>query len=208
MNKQGWNEIQFYQSIICKINEIQKRKERVIISIDGMCGSGKTHLANLIQKVFSARVFHMDDYYLPIEERDENWESICGGNIDYGRFIYEVMEPAISGKIIHYQPYSCQKKRLLDSIVMKDNRISIVEGSYSQHPCLNGFYDLKVFMTCTERIQRERLIQREGNHFAMFEQRWIPLEWNYFNQYNVKDNSDISIDTSFLGQENRDEEIK
>ena len=39
----------------------------------------------------------MDDYYLPPDQRDRDWESIPGGNMDLARFLREVLVPRGDG---------------------------------------------------------------------------------------------------------------
>lgn len=54
-------------------------KHLFIIAIDGDCASGKTTLANLIAKHYSANIIHMDDFFpTNTNEKDDN--------IDYTRF--------------------------------------------------------------------------------------------------------------------------
>ena len=74
--------------------------------------------------------------------------------------------------------------------------LTIVEGSYSLHPSLSGFYDLRLFLTCSGEAQARRLQAREGAHYAAFQERWIPFEERYFQRYRVASGSDMMLDTS------------
>ena len=58
-----------YSRLLRRIQELQVRKERVIVAIDGRCGSGKTTLAARLQKDLYCRVFHMDDFFLRPQQR-------------------------------------------------------------------------------------------------------------------------------------------
>lgn len=168
----------------------------IIIGIDGRCGSGKTSLAGLISQVFSCSVLHMDDYYLPLDRRPANWRELPGGNIDFLRFREEALLPAASGETVLYRPYHCGTNAFRETEELLPGRLFVVEGSYSHHPLLAAQYSRKIFLTCGRAEQRERLKKREGSHFHAFEEQWIPMEENYFRQYEIEKNSDFIIDTS------------
>lgn len=74
----------------------------------------------------------------------------------------------------------------------------ILEGSYSHHPILAGFYDLQVFVTCSKEEQARRLQAREGERYENFVRRWIPLEEAYFAQCRIEALADLLWDTTNL----------
>lgn len=181
--------------ILFQIAKLLDEKEHVIISIDGDCGSGKTTYTELINQVFDANVFHMDDYYLPMAMRDENWRQIPAGNMDLSRFRQEVLEPARQGDDINYRPFNCQKKAYEDVSLIEAKKLTVIEGSYSQHPDLADYYDLKIFLTCDREIQIGRLMKREGDYYPMFESCWMPLERMYHEKYQIRDKANLVVDT-------------
>ena len=71
----------------------------------------------------------------------------------------------------------------------------IVEGSYSHHPSLAPYYDIKVFVTCSAEEQMRRLRAREGKRYLNFVQRWIPLEEEYFTDYAIERNAEMTVVT-------------
>ena len=71
-----------------------------------------------------------------------------------------------------------------------------VRTSVNVHPLLSGFYDLRLFLTCSAEAQTRRLQMREGAHYAAFQERWIPFEERYFQRYRVASGSDMTLDTS------------
>ena len=181
-----------------------QQKKTALAAIDGRCGSGKTTLAALAEKLFDCRVFHMDDYYLPLEQRAQNWEHTPAGNMDLERFRSQVLEPAKKGWPVQYVPYSCQTGRYGQEKQISPAALTLIEGSYSQHPRLAAYYDTTLFLTCTPEEQAARLQMREGEYFAMFQSRWIPLEEAYFGAYSVPEKADAQFDTTaFLVQEKR-----
>lgn len=72
----------------------------------------------------------------------------------------------------------------------------ILEGSYSHHPLLTGYETLRVFVTCSKDEQVRRLQEREGERYANFAARWIPLEEGYFAKYQIAENADFVVDTT------------
>ncbi len=170
-------------------------KNSVVIGIDGRCGSGKTSFAQMVAGIFTCNVIHMDDFYLPMGERAENWMEVPGGNMDFARLHSEILTPAQRGEEVFYRPYHCQEGVYGEASQLAQCQMLIVEGSYSHHPLLSDAYDLKVFLTCSKEVQTKRLQKREGSYFEMFEKRWIPMEENYFQYYDVEAGSDLVVET-------------
>ena len=178
-------------------NEVVNLKP-LIIAIDGNCGSGKTTLSKIIQERFACNVFHMDDYYLPFEKRDFNWEMIPGGNIDTERFLQEVLLPAGKMDTVTYQPYFCREKRYLEKRNFPPTELVVVEGSYCQLPMLSKVYDLRIFLTCSKKEQERRLRLREGARYPFYEERWIPMEERYYEACSIQSQADWVVETTCM----------
>ncbi|MCM1325214.1 MAG: hypothetical protein NC094_05695 [Bacteroidales bacterium] len=188
----------YFPALLAILKTVEKRNA-VIIAIDGRCGSGKTSLAGLAGRLFNCNIFHMDDYYLPMAKRVQNWQSVPAGNMDLERFRKEVLLPAKEGQQVVYCPYDCQAGRMKGKQIFKPSLFTVVEGSYSHHPHLAGEYDLKIFLTCPKEEQESRLRTRERSRFTAFKEKWIPMEENYFRHFEVEAGSDIVVDTgSFI----------
>lgn len=170
-------------------------KGRLLLAIDGRCGCGKSSLAASLAAEFDAAVFHTDDFYLPFAARAENWRELPAGNMDLERLRTELLEPLRRGEAVSYRAYDCRNGRFLPAREIPVRPLSIVEGSYSQHPALRPYYDLCVFVTASPQIQRARLRAREGAHFAAFEALWIPLEERYFRAFSVEERADRVLRT-------------
>lgn len=175
--------------------ELLQKKGRVLLSLDGCCGSGKTTCADMMKEVFGGTVLRMDDYYLPINKRVENWREIPTANMDLNRFRQEVLEPLNRGEPVRYRPYHCHSGSYGEETLLEPQALVIVEGSYSQHPELHSYYDETIFLTCSEELQRRRLMKREGDYFSMFEQCWIPLERKYHEKYQVREKADLIFES-------------
>jgi uridine kinase len=180
------------------VEERLQGRKPLLVAVDGRCGSGKTTLGTLLAQTFSGCVFHMDDFYLPPDRRAPDWESQTGGNMDFDRFFREVLAPAREGKPVLYRPFSCQTGALQPGWEQRPTALAVVEGSYSLHPRLRPAYDVAIFLTCSPQVQRQRLQRREGERFAAFSQRWIPLEERYFQQASLFKTADLVLDTTEL----------
>ena len=164
-----------------------------LIAIDGMCGSGKTTLANTLAKELNATVFHMDDFFLQPHQRTEERLNEPGGNVDYERFKEEVLNHIADTDGVTFRPFNCREWKLADeAITVPYNDIVILEGSYSHHPYFEDIYDVKIFLEISSEEQKKRIIARDGETiWPMFETKWIPLEKRYFEEFDVKANSDF-----------------
>lgn len=179
--------------------EVEKRllaSKPVLMAIDGPCGGGKSSLAALLAELFPCRVLHMDDYYLPLEQRAPGWEETPCGNMDLERFLKEALLPATRGEPIACRPYNCRKGQLSEAELLPAAPLTVVEGSYSQHPLLTLHYDFKVFLYCRPEEQLARLERRESARLEAYRQRWIPLEKAYYQTFRIVSRCDLCFDNT------------
>lgn len=185
------------EEICKKIEKLLNDDRYIIAAIDGRCASGKTTVAEEIKKLCDCNVIHMDHFFLQPEQRTEKRLSEPGGNVDYERVFKEVLIPLEKGESFSYCPYDCHKQGMGETVHMDLKRINIIEGSYSCHPFLGRFYDLKIFMTVDKEEQALRIKKRNGeNGYINFKEKWIPLEEKYFSAFNVKKDCDMCFDTT------------
>ena len=169
----------------------------VLVALDGRCGSGKTTMAAALAEQFpDSIVLHTDDFYLPPADRVPGWEQTPCANMDLARLRDEVLAPARAGKPVLYRAYSCREGAYLPVQQLAAQPLVILEGSYSHHPLLTGYETLRVFVTCSKDEQVRRLQEREGERYANFAARWIPLEEGYFAKYQIAENADFVVDTT------------
>jgi uridine kinase len=167
----------------------------MLIAIDGRCAAGKTTLAARLQELILCNVIHMDHFYLRPLQRTAERLNEPGGNVDYERFLEEVLLPLKGSGDFSYRPYDCQSQGFGESVYINANAVNVVEGSYSCHPALRGYYDLRIFLSVSPEEQKRRIRQRNGDaQAADFINKWIPLEEQYFLSYNVQENCDLCYD--------------
>lgn len=189
-------EYAWYFEVIAAVYRLMQAKKPVLIALDGRCGSGKSSLAALLERLFCCRVLHTDDFYLPMARRAPGWENLPGGNMDFARLRREALLPALAGEPIDYRAYSCRQDRLLPPRRLGPAPLTVLEGSYSLHPALDVPYSLRVFLHCEPAEQARRLQRREGDYFEAFPRRWIPLEEGYFARYEIIRQCDVFVDTT------------
>lgn len=186
-----------YNNLLNRIKVLLQKKERVIVAIDGRCGAGKSTLAEKFAAKLSGTVFHMDDFYLRPEQRTEERFKTPGGNVDYERFETEVLKRLSDYETITYCPFSCSVMKEGAPVTVKLSRLIIVEGSYSCHPKLWDYYDLRVFVTTDYETQLKRIEKRNGSDMLKnFINRWIPFEEEYFKAYNIEKRCDVRVKTT------------
>lgn len=182
---------QLLDTILSELHKTTKRP--FLIAIDGMCGSGKTTLGNYLAKELNSSLFHMDDFFLQPHQRTEARLSEPGGNVDYERFKAEVLNHISDTTGITFRPFNCHEWKLAEvAITIPYNNIVIVEGSYSHHPYFKDVYDVKIFLEISSEEQKRRIIARDGEAiWPMFEEKWIPMENRYFEEFKIKEKSEI-----------------
>ena len=175
------------------IQQLLSEKETVIVAIDGNCTSGKTTLANQLAANYDCNIFHMDDFFLRPEQRTPERFSEVGGNVDYERFLAEVLIPLKLGKPFSYRPFDCSTFELTDPITVIPKKVNIVEGTYSLHPYFGKSYDLKILLTITPELQRQRIMERPAFLHKRFFEAWIPMENRYFEGFAISEKCDIVL---------------
>ena len=181
--------------LVEEVRALSERQERVIVALDGRCASGKTTLAARLSAQYGWSVVHMDHFFLRPEQRTSERYARPGGNVDYERFLEEVLLPLRAGERPVYRPFDCHTQSLLPPVPFDPGPVVLVEGSYACHPALRDQYDLRAFLTVDPAVQMERITAREGEDYAqVFRERWIPLEERYFSACEVERRCDYRLE--------------
>ena len=181
---------------ICKLFERLENRLKdgtVYLAIEGGSASGKTTLAALLQDRYDATVFHMDDFFLRPHQRTPKRLAEAGGNLDRERFLEEVLLPLSQNRPIRYQRFDCKTGALEPPVQVNPRRLTVIEGAYSMHPALSGFYDLSVFLEIDPETQRTRILKRSSKTAERFFAEWIPLEERYFEETEAKNRCDYIL---------------
>jgi len=177
-----------------RIDALLAEKDRVVVTIDGPCASGKSTLAEQLSKIYDCNLIHMDDFFLRPEQRTEVRLAEVGGNFDRERFFDEVMTPIVRYDDFYYRPYLCSKGELGDPIYVPWKKLFILEGSYSQHPFVGkAAVNLRVFLDVDPKTQMERLRERDPDKLERFLTEWIPKERAYFEKFCIRETADLCL---------------
>ena len=162
----------------------------ILVAIDGMCASGKTTLGYYLQSLFDCNLFHMDDFFLQNEQRTDSRLTEVGGNVDYERFLAEVITPILGKKEVFYRPFHCATRTIQEGNCVEYKRLNIREGSYSQHPYFGDVYQVHIFTQISDEEQMIRVRERNGEEMLpRFREEWIPKENAYFDRYGIAEKS-------------------
>lgn len=183
-----------YYSVFLEIDRLLEQNaengKTVTVAIDGMCGAGKSTLGHLLAEVYDCNLFHMDDFFLRLEQRTPQRYEEPGGNVDYERFKEEILDHLEDEEGLRYQVFDCSRRALGEWRSVPHKKLNIIEGSYSQHPYFGERYDLKVFCGVEQEEQLRRIEGRNGAAMLeMFKSKWIPLENRYLEAFGIKEKS-------------------
>ena len=184
------------ESALREIDALSREDGYLLIAIDGRCASGKSTLASQLKEHFGCNVIPMDHFFLQPHQRTAERIGEPGGNVDHERFFAEALTPLMRRVAFSYRPYDCQNMRFADPIAVMPHRINVIEGAYSCHPSLYEHYNLRIFLSVDKAEQQRRIIERNGAEaFAVFKERWIPLEEQYFSVLRIQEKCELSLNT-------------
>ena len=191
-------DVTIYDNFIQTLRHALTQQSPLILAIDGMCGSGKTTLAQYLSEIFDTSVIHMDNFFLPFERKTTERLAEPGGNIDYERFIKIVLPALENRQPFSYTAYNCQTAAYDRKMDIPACDLIIVEGSYSLHERFGHYYDLSLFLSVSSQEQLRRLEIRcqDETKFKRFQTEWIPMENLYHEKQAVKQRADLLIHTN------------
>lgn len=175
---------------------LSKLKDKRVIGIDGEPATGKSTLANYLKNNLDANVVSIDDFYLPIERRNEYTFNKGGNNIDYHRLIEEVIQKHFNNQDLDYMSYNCKINKFDRNITQTYKPILIIEGSYSLGSKLFDYYDYKILLKVDKSIQLSRLESKKN--FEDFLKRWIPLSRSFIEENHLESKVDEIIKSKTL----------
>ena len=186
------NQTERFAPLFAELDRRLAGEAPVRLAIEGGSASGKTTLGKILAERYGCTVFHMDDFFLRPEQRTPERLRQPGGNVDFERFLTEVLRPLRDGAPVTYRPYDCRTQQLCAPVHAEARPVNLIEGSYSCHPALWDLYDLHVFLSVGPEEQHRRIAARNGEKMLpMFTNVWIPMEETYFARFQVAECADL-----------------
>ena len=183
-------------SLLLILEKIEEKlpQNPFVLAIDGRSCAGKSTLAEILSLIYQAPIVHMDDFFLPQYLRTKERYCQSGGNVHYERFKEEVLPNLRNGKDFSYRKFNCKVMDYDGEILIKKAPLIVVEGVYSLHPSLGEYYDLAIFLDIEPEEQLKRLKRRNTCEMVkIFQEKWIPLEENYFNSLAIRQKCQIYL---------------
>lgn len=178
--------------ILIAIDKLDKQAATVVI--EGGSASGKTTLAEMLQQIYGCTVLHTDDFFLRPEQRTPERLEEIGGNLDRERFADEIVHPLMQGTPVCYRRFDCATQTLGEPVTLQKHALTVIEGTYSLHPCFGKYYDLAVFLDVDPDAQKKRILVRNSPMLAKrFFDEWIPMENAYFAAMDIKTRADLIV---------------
>lgn len=183
-----------YEAVMLDMEKRLELRENgtVLVGVDGPCATGKTTFSMELAKTFSGKVVHIDDFFLPFDQRGKKEE--LASNINKPSILEQVLRPLSQHKTTTFQPYSCKKGAYESEVRLTPEGLVIVEGVYSLLPEFRDFFHVKIYLKAQWQVRKERLLSR-GSSLEQFEAEWIPRENLYFEQCQVEEACDFVIET-------------
>jgi uridine kinase len=158
----------------------------LLVALDGRSGTGKSLLAREMGALTGAAVIDGDDFYAG--GSDTYWDAMSAADkvarvIDWRRQRL-VLEALRQGRAATWRPYDWEAddgSPAGHELTCPSRAVVILDGAYSARPELADLLSLRVLLQVDRSVRRERLLQREGEHYrAQWEARWLVAEDLYF----------------------------
>lgn len=181
--------------LLAAIDRGLAEKKRLLVAVEGGAAAGKSTLGALLEQIYDCTLLHADDYFLRPHQRTPERLAEPGGNLDRERLEAELLRPWKQGQPAVWQRYDCHSGALCPAEETVFRPLTVLEGAYSMHPDLAGYYDLSVFMKVGPSLQAARIRKRNTPETAeRFFFQWLPLERRYFEQLDAEGRCDIILE--------------
>ena len=208
---------ELYGSLIKQILGRKKEDQPLIIGVNGIDGSGKTFLSNILSKKleyygFSICILSVDNFHYPKKYRYKNSPSNAisyyKNSINFNALIKGSLLPISSAR---KYPIKCQIKSLnlefdqedIQFQTIYENTIVLVEGVFLFQPEILPFLEFKIFVdahfdTILERviIRDKKTLGSEENIRKKYLQKYIPGQKLYLKEVAPQKLADVVIDNN------------
>ncbi|RAN71291.1 aminodeoxychorismate synthase, component I [Bacillus sp. SRB_336] len=167
----------------------------VIIAVDGRSGAGKTtvalELAALLRRHRTVSLFHLEDIY-------PGWDGLADG---VERYVSTVLAPLAEGRPAQWTPWNWDTGTwaTADDAGSRTTAVAdvvLVEGVGAAHAAARDLVDVVVWVEAPAEARKRRALERDGDTYATFWDRWAAQEDELFAGGDVAAAADIVVDGS------------
>jgi uridine kinase len=154
-----------------------------VVAIDGRSGSGKTSLAAALRDQLQAPVVSLEDLY-------GGWDGLERG-IDL--LVSAVLEPLAAGQAARVPRYDWVAREWAEPTALAPPGILIVEGVGAGARRAAAFESLVVWLEVPAPVRKRRALDRDGETFAPYWDRWAAQEDSMLARERTPDRADVIL---------------
>jgi uridine kinase len=154
-----------------------------VVAIDGRSGAGKTSLASALRDQLQAPVVSLEDLY-------GGWDGLERG-IDL--LVSAVLEPLATGQAARVPRYDWVARKWAEPTALAPPGILIVEGVGAGARRAAAFESLMVWLEVPAPVRKRRALDRDGETFAPYWDRWAAQEDSMLARERTPDRADVIL---------------
>lgn len=156
-----------------------------LVCLEGRAGAGKTTLADAVASAYSgsSAVVHLDDLY-------EGWSGLPTVG---ARIRDELLPPLRAGRPARLRRWDWAAGRFGPELVVPTVDALIVEGVGSYARAYDAEVSLVVWIELPDEVRRRRALERDGETFAPYWERWAADEVAVHARERTRDRADVVL---------------
>lgn len=163
--------------------------QKLLITIDGVAGCGKTTLASECEEIlqgrgFSVTTIHMDDLY-------DGWNNALTQRLSQA--LVEIVDGFKTGEFA-FSSYDWFANIFNERRTFASPDILILEGVGSGQKVIRDDVTLSIWIDMDPQIARERVVTRDGERVRPYMDQWLINQQTHFQAEGTQGAADYCID--------------
>lgn len=161
----------------------------LLVAVDGRSGAGKSTLGARLADALGATLVPMECMYT-------GWDGLEGG-IDVAA--EHVVAPLAAGaRTLQVPGWDWAADRTGPPLAFAAGDVVVLEGVGAGAARLRDRLDALIWLEAPEAVRRERALERDGDAYRPFWERWAAQERRLYARDAVREHADVVVDTSEL----------